>query len=500
MRDSIKALRYKWFVFILFILVSVPSVGLAGTYWVSPTGTATWANCQSATDPGSGRYCALNTANASLVAGDTVYLKGGTYNTHIFPANSGTSVSARITYTAASGEKPVIKNTGTQYATYYHGILLRGHTYIKINGITVGPHPTMSRVLMITHGASYNEIAYCIIDGAGGSGIQIWDGQSTLEGGTPCVHNWIHHTTIANTGSVGDDCNDYGGVQLGVPAYDKESNYNTFENNTFYCGGHHNLETFTKYNVIRNNYFHHEGCMTPPGRSCSYGPDTNGKYGNRNIQIYDGYSEDGKYNLIEGNRFGHSGPPPDDDGGDGLTLTAPRNIIRYNAIFNSQNNGILIKTGYMSLADNNRIYNNTIYKSGRYRNAGALWQGCNIRWYGSYPRIGNVIKNNLMYLYGAGSNDFCGGSGSTNVDNTVTNNWLTTNGNPGFVNTTVSMPSSTALPNLRLQPASSAIDGGTYLTRTVGAGTNSTTMVVSDALYFQDGTWGSSRAGHRQTG
>ncbi len=477
-------------------LVFWSSPVFSGVYWVHPTGTASWTNCRSEVDPGLSKYCSLNTANASLVAGDTVYLKGGTYNTHILPANSGTSISARITYSAVPSESPIIKNTATQYSTYYHGILLRGHKYIKIHGITVGPHSTMNRVLMITHGASYNEISNCIFDGAGNSTIQIWDGDPNPGAGIPCVHNWIHHTTIANTGYVNSACDDIGGVQLGVPAYDKDSNYNTFESNVFYGGGHHNLETFTKFNVIRNNYFHHEGSMANPG-GCPYGPDTNGKYGNRNIQIYDGYGEEGKYNLIEGNRFGHAGPPPDDDGGDGMTLTASKNIVRYNAIFNSLNNGLLLKTGAGSLADNNRIYNNTIYKSGRYRNTGSLWQGCNFRWYGSYARVGNVVKNNLMYLYGTGSNDFCGGSTSIYSDNTVTNNWLTSNGSPGFVDTTVTMPSNRSLPNLNLQSSSGAIDGGTYLTRAAGAGTNSTTLVVGDALYFQDGTWGSSLAGHQ---
>jgi hypothetical protein len=369
----------------------------AAVHYVSPTGTVAWAHSTNIATP-----CSLFTANRNAVAGDMVTLRDGTYNTHIFPVNSGTSGN-RITYQAYAGEKPIVKNTTTTYATYYHGILLWAKSYIKIVGITVGPEPTIQRSLMITHGGSYNEISNCVIDGAI---IQIWDGISIPEGGIPCVHNWIHHSIIRNTGTVSKDCNDYGGMQVGVPSYDKESNYTTIENNTFYCGGHHNLETFTKYNVIRNNYFHHEGCMTAPNPPCQYGPDTNGKYGNRNIQIYDGYSEEGKFNLVEGNRLGHAGPPPDDDGGDGFTLTAPKNIVRYNSIFNSQNNGILMKTGYNSYSDNNRIYNNTIFKSGRYRNLGRQWQGASFRWYGHYARTGNVVKNNILNT--PGSSDFLG--------------------------------------------------------------------------------------------
>jgi hypothetical protein len=50
------------------------------------------------------------------------------------------------------------------------------------------------------------------------------------------------------------------------------------------------------------------------------------------------------------------------------------------------------------------------------------------------------------------------------------------------------------LPDLRLKPNSPAIDGGTHLTLTNGAGHNSTTLIVDDAMYFQDGSWGSDLA------
>ena len=61
---------------IIIILILSPSVGFAGTYWVHPNGSASWANCQSDTDPGS-NYCSLSTANTNAQAGDTVYFKGG---------------------------------------------------------------------------------------------------------------------------------------------------------------------------------------------------------------------------------------------------------------------------------------------------------------------------------------------------------------------------------------------------------------------------------------
>jgi hypothetical protein len=49
-------------------------------------------------------------------------------------------------------------------------------------------------------------------------------------------------------------------------------------------------------------------------------------------------------------------------------------------------------------------------------------------------------------------------------------------------------------PDLTLQGISPVINVGSHLTQANGTGTNSTTLIVADATYFQDGTWGSSLA------
>ena len=62
------------------------------TYWVSPDGQAAWTSCKGALPLNGSSACALSTANTNAVAGDTVYLRGGTYsNQEIRPSNSGTS-------------------------------------------------------------------------------------------------------------------------------------------------------------------------------------------------------------------------------------------------------------------------------------------------------------------------------------------------------------------------------------------------------------------------
>src|ERR1017187_1390880 len=181
--------------------------------------------------------------------------------------------------------------------------------------------------------------------------------------------------------------------------------------------------------------------------------------------------------------------------------------------------GIYFKNGnsYGNLTGgaNNRVYNNTVYHNGygfnpAYGGASLFYMGQGIAQNSNSGNTANIIKNNLVYDNSQG--DICQGAWTgTNTCapsaiDTVVSNWVTTNGGPKFTNSDLTDPTSqnlfptvhgyaaTPIPNLSLQASSPAIDGGTYLTQAKGVGANSTTLVVDDAMYFQDGTWGSDLA------
>jgi hypothetical protein len=460
-----------------------------GTYWVDDNGIASWANCEGVTPLSGTVACSLATANSNASAGDVINLRAGTYGTGIAPSNSGTSGNV-ITYQAYPGETPTITTTNSI------SINLDGNDYIKVDGITV---IDSRHWVFIQGGSDYNEIVNGTFHG---KGVDIGDKGFMLRqiGGPYNTHNWIHNNTMYDSGYVNSSCDDSSGVMnIGGASGDFQSNYNTIENNILYSGGHHILETFTEYNVIRNNVFHNESWMTDPGcegqpdsKTNNYQTDTNGKYGNRNIQIYDGNGRSGVFNLIEGNRIGHAGIPPDDNGAHNLVITSPKNIIRYNFIFKASSDGLYFKQGSGADSDNNRAYNNTIYYSGYGQPLRTLLRrdGVTVANGSAY----NVIKNNIIY---DSKDDDCAslkvGDDCTTV-NTYTNNWLTGDGDPLFTDTDVSDPTSTTLPNLLLQSGSGAINAGTYLTQANESGSSSTTLIVDDALYFQDGSWGSSLA------
>ncbi len=236
----------------------------------------------------------------------------------------------------------------------------------------------------------------------------------------------------------------------------------------------------------------------------------NGKFGHRNIQLTDDYGRDGTYVLLEGNRIGHASMNPGNDGGSNIDLASPRNIIRYNDLYNAMASGIYFKytrinpcSSRDSSGDcggiNNKIYNNTIYHNGH----GVNWQlygSMNMGYSGqgiaqTFSNELNTIKNNIIHDNGYG--DICE-DGRLSLPCSTQSGWDIISNNlsddPSFVNPDISDATSTTLPNLSLQSSSNAIDGGTYLTIANGLGSSSTTLIVDDAMYFQDGTWGSDLA------
>lgn len=610
------------------VVASLASCLEAGTYWVSPTGAAAWAACQSASPLSGTAACARTTANTNAAAGDTIYFRGGTYsitgfNDAIIPTNSGTNASNRITFARYGTEVPIMLGDGSQNG---YGLYFNGKSYIKIDGITFQNLGTWAYLI---NSSSHNEVVNCTFAsttqaGAAGSGFFLNSAISCPGFNCWNTHNWIHSNTFYGRISPSGACTEGADLMRIGQAYGSGNttnldNYNTVEDNVFYWAAHTILDNWGMYTVIRNNLMHNEpwitGCttyqkstsstsLTIPtvpsttpyyvqitlttqtglsyaspqpigvisandsskamgGTVFSYnsstgdlvvrvystsgsGTDTswilsqnnapyyenaayNGLYGHRNLQLDDDYARGATYDLVEGNRIGHASTNPNNSGADGLDLAAPRNIVRYNQIFNSMASGIYFKyansawyTGTTCTASrtgnngacggqHNRVYNNTVYHNGHGYNA-AVYLDTNTsangegiaQWdaNGTGP-TGNIIKNNIVYDNGQG--DICTlglhvpppytvSSCATQSWDTVSQNWLTPSGDPKFRNPSLTDPGSLSLPDLALASSSPAVDQGTYLTQAVGAGAGSTTLVVGDAMYFQDGTWGSDLA------
>lgn len=268
----------------LSAFLALPGSALAATHWVSPDGAAGWSACESDLPLSGTAACSLATANANAAAGDTVYLRGGTYTVNangqaaLSPSNSGSCASApckggvgasRITFAAYAAETPVLTQANATIGMI--GLALHGRSWVRVTGITFMNFTLAFAVL--DNGASYNEIDHnkWIADPGyysltGGRGFVIGAYSAPWS-----VHNWIHHNYISKKHNI-DPCGEatdlarIGNAQTPDFAAD---NYTTWDNNYQEYGGHSTLVTYSKYNVVRGNVSHNEpwiaGCLSYDG-------------------------------------------------------------------------------------------------------------------------------------------------------------------------------------------------------------------------------------------
>jgi hypothetical protein len=447
-----------------------PSASLANpsspdtTYWVSPDGQAAWTNCKGAVPLNGSNACTLSTANANAVSGNMIYLRGGIYSGQmISPSNSGISDSNRIVYTSYDKENVTIRDSA-------YGIYIYKKSYITVNGINF----YSLRRFMRIYAGHYNTISYCNFDTRSADSGD-WVGAliaDDFNDDTPAsensTYNWVHHCTFYRW-VYGAYAEHRGGL-LDIGSWEAdpvdESYYNLIENNIFAYGGHHTLGIYSKYNVIRNNYFHNET-----------NPDN---------WAFEGYRDSitegpvGGYNLYEGNRFGFSGAS-------GLALRTPYNLLRFNLFYQTDSGGLQVVSSApgQDHADYNRIYRNTFYHNGHQEVDPGFQGGIYFANWSNQSPIGNIVKGNVFYdnKNGAITNE---GQVDPQV---IEDNWDQNSVDPRFVDLTASDPDNPNLPDLHLQADSPCIDAGTYtnwITSDAGSGTQ---FQVEDARYFIDG-WG----------
>ena len=116
-----KIFKYSSIIEAFFLFGFFSASALAATHYVSPNGSASWANSTNIEIP-----CSLATANSNASAGDLIYMRGGTYTGNIDPSNSG-SENNRITYQNYNGETVTLSGE----------IYLYQESYITVDGINV---------------------------------------------------------------------------------------------------------------------------------------------------------------------------------------------------------------------------------------------------------------------------------------------------------------------------------------------------------------------------
>ena len=496
----------------------------------------------------------IDKANKTLAAGDTVYIRGGTYyignlvvdggsvnSQGIRPSKSGLS-GAIITYSSYPDE--IVNFVGIEDGTRMRavGVNLDGKSYIRVTGNSNYnmTFTNMIRNLGIGYNTPghYNEIDHCdfgtfwVPEEINSSTIN-YRGSTVMRGSQynyihdNKFHDWQAYTTTWD----GPVC-----LEIGIDnGTDPDTRYNVIENNLLYHCGHHCLGAHGMYNVFRGNIIHNEPYYDIGGTL----------YGYRNM-ISVGNSDRAGTNLLEGNKFGHTGISKLSEvsmqrGGSAISMASSYNIIRYNSFYGNLTMGLYVRA-YPKLSNGhseafgNHIYNNTFYRGG-YSNeddagysdrfpivfalynqddsGGAPPEGYHDAGDGNSVVADNIVKNNLFNSnwpqmtdepfdpalpVGSGENkrpytplvvqtqfkyygELEGQTVANNLEATGTADSI-------FVNADISNPMSTSAPDFGLKYRSAAMDAGSYLTQAIGSGSNSITLIVSDARYFQDGNFG----------
>jgi parallel beta-helix repeat protein len=372
-------------------------------------------------------YRTLSGAASAAAAGDTVYLRAGTFSEQLVPARSGTA-GQPITFAAYPGESPRISGVSNP------ALWLVQRSYIVVDGLTVSNVGGWGRL----EDASHNVIRNGTFTAATIQGTT---------GGLKLVRS-TYNKILDNTFEDGND-----NVTI------QESDRNVFQGNTVSTGRHSLLSLRCgNYNVVRGNTFSN--------------PEQ------KDLEIYDceGTSDAPvkldatKRNLVEGNVIADTAPSGAAHDYNGIQFAGQQGIVRRNVFRDDMGGGINFQFySDESLYNNrNRVYHNTFYGNRCFGIAGAS---------GDSRFYDNRARNNVLY-----KNTSCSGSGSqVSIANTsqviLSDNALATT-SPGFVDE--------AGRDFHLASGSPMIDAGAFLTTATAAGSG-TRITVADASYFFDG-------------
>jgi hypothetical protein len=260
-------------------------------YYVAPNGND--SNPGTENEP----WKTIGKAAATLTAGDTVYIKSGTYEERVVPEHGG-SANNYIVYRAYQGNTVTIDGTSITLPAGWGGLFdITDLSYIVVSGLRIiNAGPDQNNAGILIDNSDHVAVQNCYTYNTVSSGIAVWDGEHiTLDsnevelacndGEQECItvagtnmftirYNLVHHSGPGSIGGEGIDAKDgssngaiHGNVvhhinRLGiyVDSWDKHTrNIQVYQNTVYLCaddgfavaaeaGGL--LENITLYNNI----------------------------------------------------------------------------------------------------------------------------------------------------------------------------------------------------------------------------------------------------------
>ena len=375
-----------------------------------------------------------------VVAGDTVFVKAGTYNERVTPSSSGSATSGKITYARWQDDSVVVR-----------GFNLSSRSYIRIIGFE------------ITHNhGNYNYDAFLLTNG------------NHLE----IIDNYIHHTDgfAINCGggasyiAIRGNTIQYIGCPRNAPGQCLGTNVINFETSNNILIEYNDISRVPdflnpggSYYIYRNNVFGPNGVTDYPDYGGGHHVDA---FQPNNTTTYAFIERNYHHDSVLSNSHFFL-----DEISQGHHYTLRENV-------SLRNGGQFLQWRY---ADNHYAYNNTIvdmwYGFQKQQHVFHIWDSYS-NW--SYNNILYNASNNVgnPYAVDGGSivrdYDLAYNSGNPNEAHDVL-------ANPAFVNHSSD--------NLHLSATSPAINAGTALTTVTSATGSGTSLTLAESGFFTSG-WG----------
>ncbi len=483
----------------------------ATTYYISTTGND--SNSGTLASP----WKTIQKAANMMVAGDTVYIRAGTYKEQVVPARSGISGNY-ITYKNYNSEAVTINAAG-----HDSGIYINGRAYIQIIGLKIvgdranavgtyagiwvvdnsnniildGIEATKNRFGIylqgMTNPLSYVTVKNCLLHDNAIHGLWVAELAYDITIGPS---NKIYNNQGEEEGAFGIECGtEYGGLFANGPRRVK-----IFDNEVY--GNHmQGIRTWNAaYVWIHDNIIHDNGAtgIQLEDGTANVVIENNTSYHNADIYEYEtgAWVHSTKNTLVRNNILRNNKM--------GLLIAASDRVIAHNNTISYNNRGVpnLYNAMGLQVTDNSSnvaVTHNILYKNGASSSSfggfvlcpysggvsGVLfknniisettgpydmWMNCNANFVSNYNDVYNTRALNIGWL-GSTYNWFGYKSASGKDANSIS-------ANPLFVDA--------ANGNFNLQSVSPSVNTGDFLTRTSSSGSGSV-IKVSDVSYFTDG-------------
>ncbi|GEM_PF-2406633 len=186
----------------LLILSMISPAAFGRTYYVAKTGND--ANPGSASQP----WRTIQKAANTLVAGDTVFIRAGTYAEQVLPANSGTAGNP-IVYMSYPGDVVTIDGNSVSLQEWEGLFEIDSKSYITVSGlrvVNVGPNGNNTGIQV--ENSNHIIIKNNYTNNTASSGIIVWSSTNILVDNNEVVHACSKGATSINECiSVGETSN-----------------------------------------------------------------------------------------------------------------------------------------------------------------------------------------------------------------------------------------------------------------------------------------------------